>query len=131
MPFDYPTDIYRQQAFIRRADKCTAILNREDYHTYQGEQSIEKLAQLIKLIIWALEPSLPKDAMFSLLQDFKNLQEQQMDIFETEEVAKNNYDIVLPSLIDILQEYKVYIAKIQKPPVEVVLLSYIYCANKK
>ena len=112
MPFDYPTDISREQAFLRRADKCIEIITLDGYSIYRGQHSIEKLAHLIKLIIWALEPSLPRDVTFSFLHDFKNLREQILDVFENEEIARANYVSVVAVLLETLKEYKSYIINI-------------------
>lgn len=113
MDFHYPTDMTRQQAFIRRSEKCISILNREDIKEYQGEGSIKTLAHYIKIIIEALETSLPADEIYPFLKEFRELRKQVLDTFEDEHVAKVNYDEVVALMISTLREYKEHINGVQ------------------
>jgi hypothetical protein len=99
----------KAQAMTRRANKLVGWLRREDFAEYENEDSIERMARLIKLIIYALEESLPASEWKRFLKRFKECREQILDVFETAGDARINYSRTVEALILILEDYRNYV----------------------
>ena len=60
--FDYPENMTKSQALVRRSNKLISWLRRDECAIYVDENSVVELKKLIKYIIHALEQSInPED----------------------------------------------------------------------
>jgi hypothetical protein len=105
MQFTYPENMTREQALTRRANKFIEWLGRDEF-AYADDESNMHLSKLIKLIIYALETSLSKEEWQPFLNDLWECRTQLQDVFETDEIARMNYNRVVDSLCSILDAYK-------------------------
>lgn len=108
MEFNYPLDMTRPQALTRRANMFIEWLHREEYNTYTGPESMQNMVRLIKIIQEAFSETILVEYWLPFKRLFMECRLQLQDTYETEEVSKVNFDQVVISLIQILEQYKVY-----------------------
>ena len=106
----------KRQALIRRSDKLISWLHRPEYADYIDITSTEHLVKLIKLIIWALEKSIPKGKWQSFLEQFLEAKDVLLGypkifekVKETETDKRISYNHTLAILLETLKSYKDYI----------------------
>lgn len=109
MEYCYPENMTRLEAFTRRSTMLIALLRRHQYAVFTGPDSVAGLIKVIKLIIWALELSLPEQEWNRYKKQFTDCTYQLQDTFETSEAEQANYERVLDTLSELLEEYRDYI----------------------
>ncbi len=104
MEFDYPLNMTKKDALIRRANRLIEWLHREEYANYVDENSVENLKKLIKRIIWALDQTIPENdwrQFLRLFQESRNI----LSIKEGEDQA-TAYTETTQSLISSLESFR-------------------------
>lgn len=109
MEYYYPENMTRLEAFTRRSTMFIALLRRDQYAVFTGADTVAGLIKVIKLIIWALELSLPEQEWNRYKKQFTDCLYQLQDVFETSEAEQANYERVLDTLSELLEEYRDYI----------------------
>ena len=109
MEFDYPIDMTREQAMIRRADKLTGILRR---YKYQDASSSASLSEFIDIIIDAISPSLQdKEEKVTFLRKINKAKTILRKKTEGNNDEQDNYTKAIASLFSFLEEYKSFMAE--------------------
>ena len=107
----------KRDALTRRANKLIGWLHRPDYSEYVDDSSVAKIIQVIDLIIWALEKSIPLDEW----QRFRNELTDARNILTGKTVDKSqerhNFNAAIKSVITTLQSYLDYINVAELPVV--------------
>ena len=97
----------KKAALIRRSDKLIGWLHRDDYAIYVDETSVDYLLKLIKLIIWALEYSIPSEEWREFLLLFQ--ESRKILAIEEGEDQEQAYKETVESLISSLETYRSHI----------------------
>ena len=104
MEFNYPLDMTRKEALVRRADRLIGWLQRDEYAVYVDEDSVVSLRKLIGKIIWALEQSLSSEDWREFLLLFQEA--RKMLVVEDGEDQKAAYDETVLAVISTLEGYR-------------------------
>src|SRR5271156_5038797 len=107
MEFDYPLDMTRKTALIRRANRLIGWLQRDEYGKYVDESSVVNLKKLISRIIWALEQSLESEEWREFLLLFQ--ESRKILAVEEGEDQEEAYNETVISLIGSLETYRAHI----------------------
>ena len=104
----------KRRALIRRADKLMDWLRRPEYAVYVDDDSTDRLLKLIKLVVYALEMSLPPGEwkpfyikFIALRQMISGFPEHEKEHFEPDE--RVHYEHGITALLRLLERYKAYI----------------------
>ena len=106
MVFDYPLNMTRKQALIRRADKLIGWLQ-SDRYSYTDEESVVHLRKLISLLIEVLDYVLKTEdgrVFLRMFQDARKI----LDIEEGEDM-ETAYNDTKNDLITTLETYRGYV----------------------
>lgn len=106
---DIPFEVQKKNALVRRANKLIEWLKRPEYATYTDENSITHVIQLIDLIVWALEKSLPIEEWRLFRESLMAARNVLVDIVETEQEEIDNYYKAIPMIETTLLSYIQYI----------------------
>ena len=107
MEFNYPLDMTRKEALVRRANRLIDWLHREEYSKYVDEASVNNLKRLIKRIIWALEQSLDEAEWREFLLLFQ--ESRKILTVENEDEQEAAYNETIASLISSLETYRGFV----------------------
>ena len=111
MTFDYPLDMTREQAMIRRADKL-AVMVKRDYQ-YTGTDSVPNLAEFMDIVLDTISPSLRGlEAQIPLKRKLSRAKAILTKKTEEGESDKANYNQAVAALLAFLEEYKSTMAQI-------------------
>ena len=106
MEFDYPLNMTRKQALVRRADKLIGWLHGERY-VYVDEGSVDHLKKLIFIIIDVLEYVLSKEEGREFLRMFQDGRKI-LEVEEGENV-EDAYNETVAYLIEVLERYRGFV----------------------
>lgn len=111
MDLDYPLDMTRKQALIRRANMLLVQIQR-DYLIFTDEASVNALYEFSKRIVWALEESIPQEEFREFLLLFQEARKMlKVKEGEDQEAA---YNECLASLISSLERYRGHIEDMEE-----------------
>lgn len=111
MDLDYPLDMTRKQALVRRANMLLVQIQR-DYLIFTDEASVTALYEFSKRIVWALEESIPQEEFREFLLLFQEARKMlKVKEGEDQEAA---YNECLNALISSLERYRGYIEDMEE-----------------
>ncbi len=112
MEFDYPLNMTRKEALVRRANKLIGWLQSERFAYVDKEQSVPHLRKFIGLIIDVVNQAIQTEEegrdFLQLFQEARKLL-----IVETEDEQELAYNDTILALISSLETYRGYIEDLE------------------
>lgn len=111
MEFNYPDNMTRKEALVRRADKLIGWLHGERY-VYVDETSVVHLRKLITILIDVLDYVLSTEDGREFLRMFQDA--RKMLIVEDGEDQEQAYNETVAYLISVLESYRGFVEDMEE-----------------
>ncbi len=106
MEFDYPLNMTRKAALVRRADKIIGWLQ-SDRYAYVSKSSVTHLKKLITILIDVLDSVLSTEDGREFLSMFQDA--RKMLVVEEGESIRDAYNETVTYLIGIMERYRGFV----------------------